>query len=147
MSWVRVCLRAIAAGAVAMAFVALGTVPSQAQSRGIQTEFGELSYRLFCSGCHGPDGRGNGDLAQALGMPLGDLTQIAKRNGGVFPAEEIRRLLTGRGPRGHSDLNMAPWAQTFAEEFENFASRIVANAMVRRRIDHLVAYLESIQEK
>ena len=133
----------MAAGVVA---AALATVPSPASAQ-IGPQFGESSYRLFCSGCHGPDGRGNGELAQALGMPLGDLTQIAKRNGGVFPAEEITRLLTGRGPRGHIDLNVAPWAQTFAEEFEDFASRIVTNAMVARRIDHLVAYLESIQEE
>ncbi len=113
----------------------------------MQVHFGELTYRLFCSGCHGADGRGNGELAQALGMPLGDLTQLAKRNGGVFPADRVRDAIAGRGPLGHTKLNMAPWAQMFADEFEQFASRMAINEMVARRIEHILAYLESIQER
>lgn len=117
------------------------------ETSAMQAQFGALSYRLFCAGCHGADGRGNGQLAEALDMPLGDLTQIAKRNGGVFPARDIARAIAGVGPRGHTALNMAPWADVFAEEFEQFASTVAVNAMVARRIQHLVAYLESIQEK
>jgi hypothetical protein len=131
-----------------LAATLLAAAPAQAQSTSeMQAHFGELTYRLFCSGCHGADARGNGELAEALGIPLGDLTQLAKRNGGVFPADAVRDAIAGRGPLGHTKLNMAPWAQMFADEFEQFASRMAVNAMVARRIEHIVAYLESIQER
>lgn len=125
---------------------ALASTAAEAQTGDMQAHFGKQTFRLFCAGCHGADGRGNGELAQALGLPMNDLTQIARRNGGVFPTEEITRSLTGRGPRGHADLDMAPWADMFAAEFESFAARIAVNALVARRIDHLVSYLESIQD-
>lgn len=113
----------------------------------MQEHFGEMTYRLFCTGCHGADGRGDGAVADALKMPISDLTQITKRNGGVFPRDEIADAIAGRGPRGHTQLRMAPWAKMFADEFEQFATRFIANEMVARRIEHLTAYLESIQEE
>jgi mono/diheme cytochrome c family protein len=112
----------------------------------MQEHFGEMTYRLFCAGCHGADGRGNREVADALGMSIGDLTQISRRNDGVFPRDEIADAIAGRGPRGHTQLLMAPWADMFADEFEQFATRFIANEMVTRRIEHLTAYLESIQE-
>lgn len=129
-----------------MAAAVLAPVPSRAQSDNLQAHFGQLIYRLFCSGCHGADGRGNGELAKALDIPLNDLTQLSRQNGGVFPADAVADAIAGRGPRGHTELNMAPWAEMFADEFEQFASGFAVDELVARRIAHVVAYIESIQE-
>ena len=111
----------------------------------MQVHFGEAGFRLFCTGCHGPDGRGEGEVAEALEMPVGDLTTIARRNGGVFPADVVTDAITGRGVKGHRELAMGPWNEMFADEFERFAEGLAVDALVARRIDHLVAYLRSIQ--
>lgn len=113
----------------------------------MQADFGERSYRLFCVGCHGIDGRGNGEVAEALDMDVGDLTLIARRNRGVFPATEVAAAIAGLSDSsGHKQLAMEPWAKMFAEEFRQFAQEnATVNALVARRINHLVAYLESIQ--
>lgn len=127
----------------------LAAAPAAAQEAGsTQAQFGQLSYRLFCAGCHGPGGKGDGAVAQALEAPATDLTQLARENGGIFPADEVADAITGLSEvGGHRDLAMAPWAAMFAEEFESFAERAVADELVARRIAHLVAYLESIQEE
>ena len=113
----------------------------------MEVYFGSQTFRLFCVGCHGPDGRGNAAVGRALLQPDVDLSQIARRNGGVFPAEDVATAITGLGGTGHARLKMAPWAEVFADEFDAFTARAVVNQMVERRIDHLVAYIESIQEK
>lgn len=83
-----------------------------------------------------------------MDAPLVDLTQIARRNGGTFPAREVALAIAGESHTipGHATLDMPPWAQTFAEEFEDFAPPPAIRDLVDRRIAHIVAYLESIQE-
>ena len=111
----------------------------------MQVHFGCQAYRLFCAGCHGAAGRGGGPLAEALDVPISDLTRLAAENGGVFPSEAIREALSGRGLRAHLNLKIGPWAEMFADEFESFAAKAAAHQMVARRIDHIIVYLESIQ--
>ena len=140
----------MASHAVALALVLLvaATPARTAELREQEVHFGGLAYRLFCAGCHGADGKGNGSLAEALEMQLGDLTQLAKADGGVFPAERVAAGIAGRvDVPGHRALAMAPWGGVFAGEFEAFATKMAVDGLVARRIDHIVTYLESIQEK
>jgi hypothetical protein len=112
----------------------------------MQAQFGRQTYRLFCVGCHGADGRGDGDVAAAMEIPVGDLTLIARNSGGVFPLDEVAAAIAGTSEvSGHKRLAMEPWAKMFAEEFKQFAAEMAVNQLVSRRIDHLVAYLQSIQ--
>lgn len=140
--------RRLASAAVLAAALAVAAVPAAAEdATASQVYFGKQIYRLFCVGCHGPEGKGDGAVAQALDMPRADLTQLSRRNGGVFPAEEVAAAIAGLSSiRGHRELAMEPWAEMFAEEFSGIAERAVASERVARRIAHLLAYLESIQE-
>lgn len=134
----------LAAALAALAFVSL---PAAAQSTtAMQEHFGELSYRLYCSGCHGPDGRGSEPASRALGLSTGDLTLLRRGNGGVFPSEDLTAALSGLAEiEAHRILAMHPWAEMFAEDFARFAAEAAVNPMVARRIAHLVAYIESLQ--
>src|SRR5271167_4726699 len=59
-------------------------------------------YREFCASCHGASGHGDGPAAPSLKQKVPNLTLLAKRRGGVFPAEEIHRIVDGRSmPRAH----------------------------------------------
>ena len=50
---------------------------------------GQKLYTQYCASCHGADGKGNGPEAAKLNPKPGDLTQIAKKNGGKFPFYEV----------------------------------------------------------
>jgi mono/diheme cytochrome c family protein len=127
--------------------VACAALPAPAQeASSLQLHFGRQIYRLFCVGCHGDDGSGNGEVAVAFQIPVGDLTLIARRNGGEFPTGEVAAAIAGNSDvSGHKAFAMQPWAEMFKQEFERFAAEMAVNQLVSRRIDHLVEYLRSIQ--
>ena len=101
-------------------------------------------YREFCATCHGLHAHGDGPVASSLKQKVPDLTLIARRRDGVFPAEEIHRVIDGRSmPRAHGSADMPVWGW----EFYGFEGE---DATRRRRvaelIDRLVTYLQSIQQ-
>jgi len=100
-------------------------------------------YKEFCATCHGVSGHGNGPVALSLKQRVPDLTLLAKRRGGTFPAEEVYRTIDGRSmPRAHGTTEMPIWGWEFYRYDGEDATR-------RRRaaemIDQLVQYLGSIQ--
>ena len=100
---------------------------------------GRDSFQLYCAPCHGTDTRGNGPVAPALKTAPPDLTQLARRNGGAFPADRVRAFVTGTGRTlpTHGPGEMPVWGPTF-RAFET-------DVRVQERIKNLVAYLASQQ--
>ena len=127
--------------------LAFATLPAAAQDLGrVQMHFGDSVFQLYCAICHGEDGKGDGPAASALNMPPADLTTLAQRNGGTFPARRVRAILDSLlDVAGHTSVALPPWAQLFAREFETFAEGPILDALVARRVDHILDYLESIQ--
>jgi len=82
-------------------------------------------------------------MASALVKKPADLTAIAKRNGGKFPAETVFRTIDGRNPvLGHGGQEMPVWGNVFLR-----AEGGATPEAIRVRIEALVTYLESIQQK
>ncbi len=105
---------------------------------------GRQSYITYCRSCHGQEGRGNGPVASALRTPPADLTQIAKRRGGKFPADEISAHIDGRVDlRAHGSREMPVWGEYFGEVTGGGG---LSDEMVRDSLLVLVHYLESIQQ-
>jgi len=104
---------------------------------------GARLYKEFCATCHGVSGHGNGPVAQSLKQPVPDLTLLANRWGGAFPAEQVHRMIDGRSmPRAHGTSEMPIWGWEFyGYEGEDAARR----RHVAELIDRLVEYLGSIQ--
>lgn len=63
---------------------------------------GRALYQDFCSGCHGTKGLGDGPAAAGLDNQPADLTQIAARNGGVFPLVRVMSTIDGYTRRNDS---------------------------------------------
>ena len=104
---------------------------------------GDYLFRTYCAACHGTSARGDGPLAESMRRRPTDLTEIAKRNKGVFPAEEVRRMVDGRQPvKGHGGPDMPVWGDVFARSTDGGDP-----AVVEARIKALVTYLESIQAR
>jgi hypothetical protein len=72
-----------------------------------------------------------------------DLTEIARRNGGVFPTELVYRTIDGKNPvRGHGGPDMPVWGDAFARSRDGGDP-----AKVKQLIQSLVDFLESIQSR
>lgn len=103
---------------------------------------GRELYISYCAICHGDDGKGAGSMTEYLKLPPADLTMIAARRGGNYPAEEIYQIIDGRvSVAGHGSGDMPIWGPTLK------ASETLNNEKeVRESINNLVDYLKSIQE-
>jgi mono/diheme cytochrome c family protein len=131
---------AIVAGGLSLGF-ALLAAPAEAQSPAGAT--GDYLFRTYCAVCHGSSARGDGPLADSMRHRPADLTAIAKRNNGVFPREEVFRMIDGRQPvKGHGGPDMPVWGDVFARSVDAGDP-----AIVEARIRALVTYLEGLQAR
>lgn len=106
-------------------------------------ESGAALYARRCAPCHGREGRGSGPVAPALRLAPPDLTRIAERSGGAFPAERVAETIDGRFQAPSHGLRTMPvWGRELAEPL---AAEAPGDAVARGRLEALVAYLRSIQ--
>jgi mono/diheme cytochrome c family protein len=105
-----------------------------------QRAAGRTLYMDHCAGCHGASGRGDGPAAASLRRTPTDLTGYAHANGGVFPTERLRTVIDGRGVGSHGSVDMPVWGSVFK-------SVAGSEAAARERIDAIVAYVRSLQER
>jgi mono/diheme cytochrome c family protein len=97
-------------------------------------------FRIHCATCHGTTGRGDGPMSEVLRKRPADLTKFAITNGGIFPAERLRRIIDGRDVPSHGDRDMPVWgiALRTSRDAGGYDS-------VEARIDALVRYIQSLQ--
>ena len=137
------------AGALLAAVFQAGSITALAQEEPIET-LGRKEFRQACAACHGESGRGDGLVADLLLVRPPDLTAIASRHGGEFPAEWVYRVIDGRNSmRAHGSMEMPIWGDRYrAEALAGLPLplNVSADAIVHGRILSLVFYLEQIQE-
>jgi mono/diheme cytochrome c family protein len=101
---------------------------------------GKEMYTQYCAPCHGVAGKGNGPAASATKVPPTDLTQLAKKHDGKFPANSVAsELKFGNGPGAHGSADMPIWGPLF-QSLDKFH-----DTTVQQRISNLVNYLETLQ--
>jgi mono/diheme cytochrome c family protein len=105
-----------------------------------ESTYGPDLYRAYCASCHGKDGRGNGPVVPALKVPPPDLTLLAARQGGVFPAVEVEAILRGSAVSAHGSEEMPVWGPIFQ-------ALDPSDARVKARLASLVSHLRSIQRR
>ena len=138
-TWIYRAHRTLALAGLSLAGVLLAS-PAPAQT---SATTGDYLFRTYCAACHGENAKGTGPLADSMRRRPADLTEIAKRNKGVFPRDLVFRIIDGRQPvKGHGGADMPVWGDVFARSAEGGDP-----AVVQRRIEVLVAYLEGIQAR
>ncbi len=130
------------AAAVLMSMV-LGvcTRPAAAQS-------GKQDYEKYCADCHGSGGRGNGTALETIPMnpPPPDLTQLTRSNGGKFPFDDVVDTIDGRKSiPSHERLQMPFLGTTLQKPGQEFTPD--SDAAVKKRIEAMAQYVESLQQK
>ncbi len=108
---------------------------------------GKQDYLGNCAGCHGADGKGSGPTVRVVPrMNPPDLTLLSRRHSGVFPFQEVEDTIDGRKQiPSHERFDMPFWGVTMQQGGKEFTPN--SEAMVKRRIDAVVTYVESLQQK
>jgi hypothetical protein len=115
----------------------------------LSVTLGAEDFETYCAPCHGESGVGDGPVAEYLALEPADLTKLSRKNGGPFPRERIGAVIDGReAVKVHGPRDMPVWGDWFNVEAEAPGLRAKERELVvRARIDALVSYIETIQEK
>lgn len=121
-------------------------------------DFGKREYESNCAVCHGATGKGDGPYMKYLtyiGKGVGDLSLIAKRNGGAFPFQRVYEQIDGTlDVEAHGPRDMPIWGRDYARQAreaypeEGYAfSRYDLEVYTRTRILALTDYVNRLQVK
>ena len=134
----RICARG-AIGIAAMLTLVTGAASATEPS-------GKADFQHYCASCHGKDAKGNGPFMTLVPMtpPPSDLTLLASEHGGKFPFDEVVNVIDGREAiPSHERIQMPFWGVTLQKPGQEFTPP--SDAEVKRRIDAMAKYIESLQ--
>ena len=117
-------------------------------ARTAAAQSGIRDYQNYCAECHGLHGKGDGPSRLTIPMnpPPNDLTLMAKKNGGTFPFDEVVDSIDGRkNIPSHARLQMPFWGTTLQQPGKEFTPE--SDAEVKKRIESMAQYVESIQQR
>jgi mono/diheme cytochrome c family protein len=108
---------------------------------------GKLMFRQYCAPCHGMDAKGDGPVADTLKKKPADLTVLSKNNGGKFPYDHVYNMISGKEVvASHGTREMPIWGLVFAQRNMPGAPGRTPE-QVKKRIDTIISYIESIQQQ
>jgi len=103
---------------------------------------GQEMYKGYCAVCHGTSGKGDGPAVSALKVPPPDLTTLAQKNGGKYPAMKVSAVIRGEDTlAAHGSKDMPVWGSLFWQMSGGQTSE------VQQRVSNLNKYIESLQQK
>ena len=109
-------------------------------------DIGRAQYHTHCATCHGLEGRGDGPMAGAMVITPPDLTELAARNGGVFPLERVVMRIDGRDPLVSHGSPMPVYGDYFEGVFDVPIKAPPGQPILTSQpVVDLVAYLREIQ--
>lgn len=131
--------------AIIIALILLSIAAVSARAQDFSSYSGVQLYQRFCASCHGERARGDGPVAKSFKIDVPDLTRIAKRHGGTFPADQVRKIIDGRTViPPHGSREMPVWGFEFYLQNEN-AGHPDPQHRTEQIIQRLEDYLRSIQ--
>ena len=103
---------------------------------------GKAMFKSYCAVCHGVDAKGNGPAASAMKTPPADLTELAKKSNGQYPAPHVAAVIRGQATNpAHGNQDMPVWGPLFSSLSQGH------EGPVQQRITNLVNYIETLQAK
>ncbi|MDH5275103.1 MAG: cytochrome c [Gammaproteobacteria bacterium] len=100
---------------------------------------GDQLFQRFCASCHGRAGYGDGPVAPSFKVMIPDLTRLAQRSGGRFPARRVVEIIDGRAVLpAHGTRPMPVWGYEFeAQAPSDQSGRAAAQTLINRLADHI----------
>jgi mono/diheme cytochrome c family protein len=103
---------------------------------------GKVMYMNYCAVCHGKAGKGDGPAAEALKVAPPDLTMLAKKNNGEYPAIKVASTIRGEANLpAHGSKDMPVWGKLFRSMSQGH------EAEVQQRVTNLTDYIKEMQAK
>ena len=100
---------------------------------------GKEMYKSYCAVCHGLDGKGNGPAAPAMKTNPTDLTALAQKGAGKYPAAHVAAVIRGQATTpSHGSQDMPVWGPLFSSIDQGH------EAQVQQRVTNLVIYIETV---
>jgi mono/diheme cytochrome c family protein len=126
--------------------------PTFAQNKPEQKiDFGKREFEANCATCHGVTGKGNGPITDLLKKSPPDLTQLTKKNNGVFPMERLYNVIEGEGAdvAAHGPRDMPIWGRDYKTKAAEYYmdAPYDPEAYSRARILALLEYINRLQAK
>jgi len=132
-------------GIVLLVHVLTGSWLTPAVAKDLSQQSGKELYQRLCAGCHGERGEGDGSIAAYFKMRPPDLTQLAIRHAGQFPADDVRRTIDGReSPGPHGSRQMPVWGVAL---YYTDTKTPRQEQDIQQIVDRVVEYLRSIQKE
>jgi len=131
-------------------FAVAQSAPAQAQAPTVKhvpitnapSNSGQEMFHSYCAVCHGTDGKGKGPAASAMKAAPTDLTALAQKNGGKYPADHVAAVIRGQAATpSHGSQDMPAWGPLFSSISQGH------EAQVQQRVTNLVKYIETLQAK
>jgi mono/diheme cytochrome c family protein len=132
---------AIVVSTLVMSAAAPATAQKVVGTPEAQVAAGRTLFVTYCATCHGTSGHGDGPLAERFRVRPADLTLLAAQPGGNFIAARMQRIIDGRDVNGHGNGDMPVWGDAFRRR------EGLDEDAIRARIEAIVRYLESIQQR
>jgi mono/diheme cytochrome c family protein len=133
-------------GAIVMAFAGTTTTVALAADK---VDIGKREYESNCIACHGKDLKG-GAYVDFLKVTPPDLSQLSRKNGGVFPFERVYGSIDGRQElKGHGSRDMPIWGKDYQVKAGEYYvdMNYDPEAFIRARIFALIDYINRMQAK
>ena len=103
---------------------------------------GKEMFKAYCAVCHGVDGKGDGPAAPAMKTNPTDLTALAQKSAGKYPAAHVGAVIRGQASTpSHGSHDMPVWGPLFSSIDQGH------EAQIQQRVTNLVDYIETVQAK
>lgn len=121
---------------------------SLAQTAG-RVDVGKREFEARCASCHGVSGKGNGAITDLLRKSPPDLTQLARRNGGILPLDRLYDSIMGDAVAAHGSRDMPVWGTVYRTDAAGYYGETPydAEGYVRTRVLALLEYISRLQAR
>ena len=120
----------------------IGLLCGATHAWGGEAEKGPALYLRYCASCHGIQAKGYGPVSKDLKIKPADLTQLSKKNKGVFPLEQVMSSVDGtKVVRAHGESKMPVWGEVF-ERYER-TKKSPTEAEIKVKV--IAEYLSTLQ--
>ena len=142
MKFITVALIVISAIAVAQTATQTPPVVKHVPITNAPSNSGKEMFNSYCAVCHGTNAKGDGPAASAMKVAPTDLTTLAQKNGGKYPAAHVGSVIRGQGTLpSHGSEDMPVWGRLFSSISQGH------DAQVQQRVANLVEYIGTLQAK